>query len=71
MIVDNYMILQGEVRSLFFHFDTKKVTSNIIEIPRQEELREVGEISVQNAINMILYAFWEMGDDWRRPRGEG
>ena len=58
VVVDNYMILQGEVRSLFFHFDTKKVTSNIIEIPEQEELREVGENQrVQNAINMILYAF--------------
>ena len=62
VVVDNYMILQGEVRSLFFHFDTKKVTSNIIEIPEQEELREVGENQrVQNAINMILYAFGKWG----------
>lgn len=62
VVVDNYMILQGEVRSLFFHFDTKKVTSNIIEIPEQEEIRDVGENQrVQNAINMILYAFGKWG----------
>ena len=61
--IDNYLILQGEVRSLFFHFDTKKVTTNIIEIPAPEGgAQEIGtNVRVQNAINMILYAFGKWG----------
>ena len=59
--IDNYLILQGEVRSLFFHFDTRQVTTNIIEIPAQEAA-DIGENTrVQNAINMILYAFGKWG----------
>lgn len=63
-VVDNYIILQGEVRSLFFHFDTRKVTTNIIEIPVAEDaVKAVGEnLRVQNAINMILYAFGKWGN---------
>lgn len=60
-VVDNYMILQGEVRSLFFNFDNKMVATNIVEIPEQE-IENVGEnVRVQNAINMILYAFGKWG----------
>lgn len=60
--VDNYMILQGEVRSLFFHFDTRKVYASVIEIPEKEEVREIGDNQrVRNAINMILYAFGKWG----------
>lgn len=60
--VDNYMILQGEVRSLFFHFDTRKVYASVIEIPEREEIREIGDNQrVRNAINMILYAFGKWG----------
>lgn len=61
-VVDNYIILQGEVRSLFFHFDTRKAATNIIEIPTQEQIpRIVDNVQVQNAINMILYAFGKWG----------
>lgn len=61
-VVDNYIILQGEVRSLFFHFDSKKVTTNIIEIPENVQIQEVGEnLRVQNTINMVLYAFGKWG----------
>ena len=63
VVIDNYMILQGDVRSLFFHFDTRNVATNIIDIPVKEE--EVGEIGtnmrVQNSINLILYAFGKWG----------
>ena len=60
--VDNYMILQGEARSLFFHFDTRKVYASVIEIPEKEEIREIGDNQrVRNAINMILYAFGKWG----------
>lgn len=61
-VVDNYMILQGEVRSLFFHFDSRKVATNIIEIPEQTHIEPVNQnLRVQNAINMILYVFGKWG----------
>ena len=51
VVIDNYMILQGEVRSLFFHFDTRNVATNIIDIPvKEDEIGEVGtNMRVQNA----------------------
>lgn len=62
VVIDNYIILQGEVRSLFFHFDTRKVATNIIDIPVQQEVFKVeGNRGIQNAINMILYAFGKWG----------
>jgi len=30
VVIDNTLILQGDVRSLFFHFDSRKVVTNII-----------------------------------------
>lgn len=62
-VLDNYMILQGEVRSLFFHFDTRKVATNIIEIPVEDEnVTQIEQnVRLQNAINMILYAFGKWG----------
>lgn len=63
-VIDNYMILQGEVRSLFFHFDSRRVVTNLIDIPLSEEaVQPVGEnMRVQNAVNMILYAFGKWGN---------
>ena len=63
VVLDNYMILQGEVRSLFFHFDTKKVATNIIDIPMEDkQIEEIdNNVRLQNAINMILYAFGKWG----------
>lgn len=63
VIVDNYMILQGEVRSLFFHFDTRRVVTNIIDVPvKEEQVLPIGDnMRVQNAINMVLYAFGKWG----------
>ena len=72
VVVDNYMILQGEVRSLFFHFDTKKVTSNIIEIPEQEEgpgRRRESACTKRDQYDSLC--LWKMGDDRRRPCGQG
>lgn len=62
-VIDNYIILQGEVRSLFFHFDSKKVVTNIIDIPVKEEIMEDtgSNVHVRNVINMILYAFGKWG----------
>lgn len=66
-VIDNYVILQGEVRSLFFHFDSRKVVTNLIDIPVKEENVEdtANNIHVRNAINMILYAFGK----WDRING--
>jgi hypothetical protein len=63
VVVDNYMILQGEVRSLFFHFDTRKVVTNIIELPVMEEEPEAvgNNVNLQNVINMLLYVFGKWG----------
>ncbi len=62
-VIDNYIILQGEVRSLFFHFDTKKVTTNIIDIPvAEEQTAQIGDnVCLQNVINMLLYVFGKWG----------
>ena len=57
--IDNTLILQGDVRSLFFHFDSRKVVTNIIdlEIPIQKITPVEGNPYVKNVINMLLYAF--------------
>lgn len=62
-VVDDYMILLGEVRSLFFHFESKKVVTNIIDITvREDDVWEImGNTRVRNMINMILYAFGKWG----------
>lgn len=63
VVIGDYLILYGRVRSLFFNFDSRKVVTNLIEIPEQsEEPVEVGEQSkVQNVLNMVLYAFGKWG----------
>lgn len=62
-VLDNYIILQGEVRSLFFHFDSRKVVTNLIDLPvKEDEIQETGDnVRVQNVINMILYTFGKWG----------
>lgn len=62
-VIDNCIILQGEVRSLFFHFDSRKAVTNLIELPvREDEILNTSEnIWVRNVINMILYAFGKWG----------
>ena len=60
--IDNYLILQGEVRSLFFHFDSRKVAENIVDLPiKEDEIKDTGEAAVRDVINMILYAFGKWG----------
>lgn len=60
--LDNYLILQGEVRSLFFHFDSRKVAENIVDLPiKEDEIKDTGEAAVRDVINMILYAFGKWG----------
>lgn len=60
--IDNYLILQGEVRSLFFHFDSRKVVENIVDLPiKEDEIKDTDEAAVRDVINMILYAFGKWG----------
>lgn len=60
--IDNYLILQGEVRSLFFHFDSRKVAENIVDLPiKEDEIKDTDEAAVRDVINMILYAFGKWG----------
>lgn len=63
VVVGNYLILLGEVRSLFFNFENRKVVTNIIDIPVKEEdvvAIEEGEL-LPNTLNMVLYAFGKWG----------
>lgn len=63
VVLNNYLILPGEVRSLVFNFDNRKVNTNVIEIPIVEEaIRPIEENElVINVLNMILYAFGKWG----------
>lgn len=63
IIVDNYVILYGEVRSLFFNFDNKKVVSNIIDISvKDSDIKDIDDYpKIQNILNIILYAFGKWG----------
>lgn len=63
VVINNYIILQGEVRSLFFHFDNRKVVTNIIDLEiKESDILECGENRwIRNVINMILYAFGKWG----------
>ncbi len=59
IIKNNSMILPGEINSLIFDFEYRKVYSNIIDIPETaEDLFDVGERKLLiNILNMILYIF--------------
>lgn len=63
VVIDNCLILQGAVRSLFFHFDSRKVLENIIELPiKEEEICDTTDAArVQDVINIILYSFGKWG----------
>lgn len=63
VVIDNCLILQGAVRSLFFHFDSRKVLENIIELPIKEDaiIDTEGQPKVWDVINMILYSFGKWG----------
>lgn len=63
VVLNNFLILPGAVRSLIFNFDNRKVNTNVIEIPVAEDAIEPIEqnVPVTNVINMILYAFGKWG----------
>lgn len=59
IVINNYIILQGNVRSLVFYFDERKVVTNIIDLEVPETaIREIAnDQKVCNVINMLLYSF--------------
>ena len=60
--IGDYLILPGEVRSLFFNFETRKAVTNIIELDTENGVREIEDNpAVSNVINMVLYAFGKWG----------
>ena len=63
LINDDELILEGTVRSLIFQFETKKVSTNLVDLAYQEEA--VLDISrhptLKDLINMVLYAFGKWG----------
>ena len=63
VVINNCIILQGEVRSLFFHFESRKVVTNIIDLTIEEStIRNIGDNGwVKNVINMLLYSFGKWG----------
>ena len=63
VIVGDYLILHGRVRSLFFNFENRKVVTNIIDIPFQkEDVVEIGNnMKIQNVLNLALYGFGKWG----------
>lgn len=63
VVLNNYLILPGEVRSLIFNFDNRKVNTNVIEIPIVEEAIQPIEknVPLTNVLNMVLYAFGKWG----------
>ena len=63
IVIGDYLILQGKLRSLFFQFESRKVLTNLIDIPvKEEEVIEIGtHTKVQNVLNLVLYAFGKWG----------
>lgn len=63
VVLNNFLILAGNVRSLIFNFDNRKVNTNVIELPdRDEDAQPVeGNEILMNVLNMTLYAFGKWG----------
>lgn len=63
VIVNNNLILAGDVRSLIFSFDNRKIYTNILEIPINSRHIDTmpSDGMLENVINMCLYAFGKWG----------
>lgn len=63
VVLNNFLILSGNVRSLIFNFDNRKVNTNVIELPDRDEDAEPveGNDILTNVLNMTLYAFGKWG----------
>lgn len=63
VIANNNLILEGEVRSLVFCFDSKRAYTSIMELPPDGNRLEPmpGDSLLNNVMNMVLYAFGKWG----------
>lgn len=63
VVLNNFLIMSGNVRSLIFNFDNRKVNTNVIELPDRDEDAEPVENNeiLMNVLNMTLYAFGKWG----------
>ncbi len=62
VVIGDYLILQGRVRSLFFNFESKKVITNVVDIPITEDVVQIEDGNkVCNVLNLVLYAFGKWG----------
>lgn len=63
IVMNNTLVLAGEIRSLVFNFDNKKVSTNIIEVPEKSAQLESmpTDTLLNNVMNMVLYAFGKWG----------
>lgn len=63
VVVGDYLILNGRVRSLFFNFENKNVVTNLIDITIKEEevISTEQRTKLQNVLNLTLYAFGKWG----------
>lgn len=63
IVIGDYLILQGRVRSLFFNFENRKVLTNVMDFPVQEDQIITIEKNerIRNLFNMVLYAFGKWG----------
>ncbi len=61
--LDHFLILPGSVRSLVFNFEGRKVNTNILELPDDEDKMEpvADNETLSNVLNMTLYAFGKWG----------
>lgn len=62
-VVNNNLILVGEIRSLIFNFDNKKVYTNIVDISLEKKKIDLipNDALINNMLNMTLYAFGKWG----------
>lgn len=63
VVLNNFLILSGKVRSLIFNFDNRKIITNVIELPdKEEDMDPVADNqTLTNVLNMTLYAFGKWG----------
>lgn len=63
VVIGDYLIIQGRVRSVFFNFESRKVITNVVDIPvnLQEVVEITDESKVCNVLNLVLYAFGKWG----------
>lgn len=63
IVINNNLILAGSGRSMMFHFDDKRLTTNIVDIPINEDAMQEMEGSrmLMNSLTLVLYAFGKWG----------